>query len=592
LVRAAVVHQASASQRREAHARLAQLYDDELMRRATHLSAAATGPDQAVADLLDRAAHLSIRLGGSATAVDWLRRAAELCTDTTRREQLRADAAFVASQASRFDDARRLADDPLADADSAASVLTAAYVALYRDGDVLTTHRQLLGALARADGLDDATVTRLVKLLLAVTLYHGDPERWRETDDVVDRLVPRLDADALLFRDSWGDVCRRGHTVRRRLDEQRTQLARREPWDVMRLGVAAYYVDGLADFRAPLAKLFHRESDRGAITNAMTMLHLLLLDQLATGHWEQAQRSTQLGRELTELHHNDLFRYQFIAYDGLRAAATGDVGTARRCADDVRNWAGPRRLGLLTTIVRRTEALIALGEGDYTAAHSVTTGDRASERLPPYSKQSTEELLDLVEAAVGAGRLERARAFVHQAVELRIADISPRLAALTLAVQAMTTGDESAAQLYEQALTHPGLSENAFERNRIRLSYGMWLRRRRRTAEAREQLTRAADGFGVLSAHPWERLAAGELRASGAAVQRAPGGSVTLSAQERAIAELAAAGQSNKDIAARLHLSPRTVGAHLYRVFPKLGITSRAALNQALRDLDDRSPPR
>ncbi len=189
---------------------------------------------------------------------------------------------------------------------------------------------------------------------------------------------------------------------------------------------------------------------------------------------------------------------------------------------------------------------------------------------------------------MGAGQLERARAYVNQAVELRIADISPRLAALTVAVQAMTVADESAGELYDQALAHPGLSRNAFEENRIRLSYGMWLRRRRRTAEARDQLTRAADGFRALSAHPWERRAIGELRASGAAVQRAAGGSVALSAQERTIAELAAAGQSNKDIAARLHLSPRTVGAHLYRIFPKLGVTSRAALGQALRHLDDR----
>ena len=102
LVRAAVIHQASASQRREAHTHLAQLYDDQLMRRAAHLSAAAAGPDQVVADLLDRAAHLSIRRGGAAMAVDWLRRAAELSTDPPRRERLRADAAFVASQASRF----------------------------------------------------------------------------------------------------------------------------------------------------------------------------------------------------------------------------------------------------------------------------------------------------------------------------------------------------------------------------------------------------------------------------------------------------------------------------------------------------------
>lgn len=70
-------------------------------------------------------------------------------------------------------------------------------------------------------------------------------------------------------------------------------------------------------------------------------------------------------------------------------------------------------------------------------------------------------------------------------------------------------------------------------------------------------------------------------------MNRATRGSVSLSAQERTIADLAAAGQSNKHIAAQLFLSPRTVGAHLYRVFPKLGVTSRAALGQALRDLDE-----
>jgi DNA-binding CsgD family transcriptional regulator len=186
---------------------------------------------------------------------------------------------------------------------------------------------------------------------------------------------------------------------------------------------------------------------------------------------------------------------------------------------------------------------------------------------------------------VHTGHHECAQTYVDQAIRLRIADISPRLAALTVAVQAMTATDDVAAQLYEQALGNPGLADHVFERNRIRLSYGMWLRRQRRIAEAREQLTRAADGFHSLSAQPWEQRSTNELRAAGAAVKRAVGGRVALSAQERTIAQMAAAGQSNKQIAAHLYLSPRTVGAHLYRIFPKLGVTSRAALGQALKDL-------
>jgi DNA-binding CsgD family transcriptional regulator len=89
-----------------------------------------------------------------------------------------------------------------------------------------------------------------------------------------------------------------------------------------------------------------------------------------------------------------------------------------------------------------------------------------------------------------------------------------------------------------------------------------------------------------LGAQPWAARARDELRAAGATVKRASGHAAMLSAQERKIAELAAAGHSNKQIAAQLSLSPRTVGAHLYRIFPKLGITSRAGLSAALHALD------
>jgi DNA-binding CsgD family transcriptional regulator len=166
-------------------------------------------------------------------------------------------------------------------------------------------------------------------------------------------------------------------------------------------------------------------------------------------------------------------------------------------------------------------------------------------------------------------------------------EISPRLAALLAATQAMTAPDTDAGALYEAALTHNGLAGFPFEQNRIRLAYGMWLRRQRHATDAREALNVAANGFHALGAQPWEDRARTELRAAGATVKRAAGDSVALSAQERTIAELAAAGHTNKQIAAQLYLSPRTVGAHLYRIFPKLGITTRAALGQALREVAD-----
>ena len=102
-------------------------------------------------------------------------------------------------------------------------------------------------------------------------------------------------------------------------------------------------------------------------------------------------------------------------------------------------------------------------------------------------------------------------------------------------------------------------------------------------AEARTHLGAALTTFEALGARPWAIRAGNELRASGLASTRADShGPASLTAQERQVAALAAAGLTNKQIGERLYLSHRTVAAHLYQIFPKLGITSRAALRDAL----------
>ncbi|MEV4149406.1 helix-turn-helix transcriptional regulator [Amycolatopsis sp. NPDC049691] len=113
-----------------------------------------------------------------------------------------------------------------------------------------------------------------------------------------------------------------------------------------------------------------------------------------------------------------------------------------------------------------------------------------------------------------------------------------------------------------------------FEQARGRLRRGQRLRRERRITEAKAELRAALETFESLGAAEWAATAGRELRAAGSA---APG-TGRLTAQERQVAELAAAGLSNREIGARLFLSPRTVGYHLYKLFPKLGIASRAQL--------------
>jgi DNA-binding NarL/FixJ family response regulator len=113
----------------------------------------------------------------------------------------------------------------------------------------------------------------------------------------------------------------------------------------------------------------------------------------------------------------------------------------------------------------------------------------------------------------------------------------------------------------------------------------------RAVREARAHLGAAHEDFRRLGAPTWARRAAVGLRAVGlvAPNEDLNGGSQLLTARELRIAQLAAVGLSNKEIGNRLHMSHRTVASHLYRMFPRLGITSRAALGSILHSFEAES---
>jgi DNA-binding NarL/FixJ family response regulator len=118
---------------------------------------------------------------------------------------------------------------------------------------------------------------------------------------------------------------------------------------------------------------------------------------------------------------------------------------------------------------------------------------------------------------------------------------------------------------------------------RAQLAYGAWLRRQHRMADSRPPLREAAQSFEALGLLRLAERALRELRASGETPRRrVPEAWAQLTPQELQIAELAAEGLSNREIGERLYLSHRTVGSHLYRLFPKLGVTSRTQLRGAL----------
>jgi DNA-binding CsgD family transcriptional regulator len=217
--------------------------------------------------------------------------------------------------------------------------------------------------------------------------------------------------------------------------------------------------------------------------------------------------------------------------------------------------------------------LLDLGEGRAEDAVSrlepLTTGARR------HTVAALRAVPDLVEAAVRTGAPERAAGPLARfgrwaaATDQRWAD------ALVRRCRALLAPDELAEDEHRAALA-ASAEERPFEQARTALLYGEWLRRARRAAEARGQLRQAAEVFDRLGAPRWAARARAELDAAAGA--RAPGRTAALTPQELQIVRLAAQGLSNRDIAARLFLSPRTVGYHLYKAYPKLGVASRAEL--------------
>jgi DNA-binding CsgD family transcriptional regulator len=223
-------------------------------------------------------------------------------------------------------------------------------------------------------------------------------------------------------------------------------------------------------------------------------------------------------------------------------------------------------------------ALVDMGRGRWDAAL-----ERLEELVRPGPGLSSPMITlmttpDCVEAAIRCGRVDSARAalsgFERWAIESGAAWARPLLAACRGLV---ATGDE-ATRRFDEAAAH-ATEARPFDRARIHLLHGEHLRRERRRVEAQAELRRAIEGFERLHAAAWVERAQSELRASGQSARRRDASTIgQLTAQELQVADLVAQGLSNKEVAAQLFLSPRTIDAHLRSVFSKLGITSRTQL--------------
>jgi DNA-binding CsgD family transcriptional regulator len=278
---------------------------------------------------------------------------------------------------------------------------------------------------------------------------------------------------------------------------------------------------------------------------------------------------------------------------GFVAAARGDYEQAEAVTVEILQWTAPRGMRVGEGFASQLRTLVALGLGDFEEAFRQASRISPPGYLAPHTPRALYVLMDLVEAALRTGRDAEAAAHVDAMREADLAGLSSRLALVAGASAAMVAGDDEALELFQATLALPGIERWQFDLGRVRLGYGERLRRRRSMIEARAQLNAALEIFERLKARPWVDRANAELRATGQTKPRAgEDARDRLTPQEFEIVTLAASGLTNKQIAERLFLSHRTVGGHLHRAFPKLGVSTRAAIRDALESFTQEQLPR
>jgi DNA-binding CsgD family transcriptional regulator len=471
--------------------------------------------------------------------------------------------------------------------------VAASCVLLHADGDVDTAHRLLTGAID--SHASDDMLTEALYTLMSVSACGGRAELWEAFHDALARLGPRPPAILRLIGSIIADPAHTTTLDLEQLDAAVQALAgETDPTLIVRIAAASAAVDRTAGCREALWRVVRDGREGGAVTSAIIALTQLSADSFQAGEWEAADRLAAEALGLCQSRGYGLMAWQVRHVQALLAAVRGDHETTRSLTDEVIRWTAPRGARSAQSCSWLARSMAALGRGDFEQAYQQASAVSPAGTLAPHVPFALYCPLDLVEAAARTGRHTEAAVHAKAMREAGIAALSPRLALLAAGSAAVAAGSAalaapgtSALGLFEEALAIPGADRWPFDLARVQLLYGERLRRSHAMRNSRPQLAAALETFERLGAKPWAVRAASELRATGFTIARPPSDieAVPLTPQEREIAMFAAAGLTNKQIAERLFMSHRTVGAHLYRIFPKLGVTSRAALRDALGSL-------
>ncbi len=589
LMRSAVSQAAPIERRLRVHEALAEVLSDEPDRRVWHRAALISGNHEDVAAELEQAAGQARRRGATQVAVLALRRAAELSAPKPRIARLLGAAAlaFELGQAEvaglMLQEAEQLDPGPLESARitwideavntvvhirrgvrSPRSLIEIAEEA-GREGDS-DLHIELLWLAAlRASwfGMDSETSDRL--LAAAKRLGPADPDNPR-------LFISYVYADPLA-------VPPEAMAKFRRVVESRSYSRS----GVHHLGSAAFNVGALELAEVLLRETVELLRDAGRLGFLPRMLTLLGIVSARLGDWNTAIPAAEEARRLAAELGEPQWSGGGDAVDALIAGMRGDAEAADLAAARAEQIGLQAQANVVLALALPARVLALLSASQHREAFEIAERFFDPGDVAFHPSMRCWLIGDLAEAAVSSERRDEGLARLAE-VEALVGEHPETWIGLELryARAILAPDSESARARFEEALS-VDLARWPFQRARLLLAYGRWLRRDRRIADSRSPLRVARDIFDTLGCAGWSDQARRELRASGESSRRRdPSLRDELTAQELQIAQLAAEGLSNREIGQKLFVSPRTVSTHLYRIYPKIGISARAELTSAL----------
>ena len=593
LTRSAVAGLSTATSRCHAHDALARALADQPEHQARHLAASTDQPDEGIAARLEQCARHMAHRGNATGAIAALTRAADLSPEAGDRRRRLAEAAYIGSDLTWQLPATITPPSSAPEAAGALHLAAAEAAAAVTSGsqDIDTIHRHLLAAIdahsGSGDPADDGMVAA-VTTLTTVCLFGGRAELWEPCLAALARLGSAAPRGVRLQTALQGNPAHEALPLLPALDAAIASLHSETDQDeLLRLPAAAVFVDRVGACRDILRRQITGGLDTTAARATVAKMYLWT-DAFATGRWDEAR---QLADDCLAacLASGGVVYAQIAKYHtAILAGVHGDQEKADAVAAELADWATSHGARQAQVFAWHARALAASGRGDFEAAYQNAAAISPAGTFAPYEPIALWACLELVEGAVATGRGAAAQAHSDAMNRHRLADISPRLALVSSGCAAMAAEEDGeAVRLFDRALSVPAADRWVFDYARVQLLYAQRLRRTRASRESRHHLLRTAlVTFENIGAQPWADRAARELRAVGLSRTAPVGDGITgpgaLTHHELEIAHLAAAGYTNKQIGEQLHLSPRTVSTHLYRIFPKLGITTRAALRDAL----------